>query len=101
MLASNCTVMVIIPFVALVGLNWQIHKALKKREEFKASLARSIPTTANKDHEEDRHKKERDLTVTQILVAIVIMFFICQSFKVRVIEKQREKKRWRRHWRVD
>ena len=70
--------MVLLPLFLLIFLNAQIHKALKKREEFKASLTRAIPSS----REDEDKKKERDFTVTKILVAIVVMFCICQSFKV-------------------
>ncbi len=81
LLAANGSVMVVIPFVSLLILNWQIHRAIQKREAFKASLG--VARNAHPAVSGCKPSKERDVTVGQVLVAIVVMFLICQSFKVR------------------
>jgi hypothetical protein len=38
LLASSCTVMVLIPVMGLMMLNWRIHRAIKKREAFRGAI---------------------------------------------------------------
>ena len=111
LLLANCTVMVLIPLLSLSFLNWEIYKAVKNREKFRATLSQSMrkskraqssspssqehsphsnmvnANTTSSDEEDSKcrkRNKEREVTISQILLAIVIMFFVCQSFKVRV-----------------
>lgn len=65
--------MILIPLLSLCFLNYKIHKAIKTREQFKATVTVSRANANN---------KERDVTIGQILLAIVIMFFVCHIFKV-------------------
>lgn len=66
--------MVVIPLTSLIFLNWRICKALQSRKTFRASLqVRNINS---------ENSKEREVTVSQILIAIVIIFVICHLFKV-------------------
>jgi HAMP domain-containing protein len=80
--------MVVIPLLSLVFLNWRIYRAIKTRERFRANLkqknaSRDVQSPNNEENSERaKRKKERELTISKILVTIVVMFFICQSFKV-------------------
>ncbi len=95
--------MVIIPFISLVVLNWRIHMAIKRREAFRATLSASNNANASRtqkagppppqagggltktDANDQKGSKEREVTISQILVLIVIIFLVCQSFKVVVV----------------
>jgi len=106
LLAANCTLMVFLPVASLIFLNYKIHKAIEKREHFRATMTTKAPSlkspadgpakngggsnghrgsvavTTSADAAEAKRKKEREVTIGQVLVIIVVTFVVTQSFKV-------------------
>ncbi|XP_059082321.1 G-protein coupled receptor daf-37-like [Tigriopus californicus] len=104
LLFGNGLFMTFGPIAVLAVLNWNIHKAIRLKEQRKALLmtsnafpqaghpllnpARSFPgatTTSTTSPFSPEASDEKDLTITKILFGIVAVFVICHIFKMILV----------------